>query len=67
MSSMNNEWIEIRDGRNRLLFKYNPHTNEVEFRAGQAVYQIIKLDEIRVKYGVLIASHSVPLGVEVLG
>lgn len=46
------QWIEIRDSRNRLLFKYNPARNEVEVKPRDSdIYTIIRLDEIRIKHG----------------
>lgn len=46
------DWIEIRDGRGRLLFKYNPVRNEIEIKESSSdVYALIRLDEIRLKRG----------------
>lgn len=48
-------WVEIRDRSNRLLFKYDPATNEVEIKkgGGPGNYTLIKLDEIRQQHGYL--------------
>ena len=62
--SNNSQWIEIRNDKNKLLFKYNPFNNEIELYAGGGVYQIVKLDEIRRKYDAVPAIclvHSIPL------
>lgn len=49
----NNHLVEIRDHVGKLLFKYNPVTNEIQIQRGALVYDLIKLDEIRTKYGVI--------------
>jgi len=48
---MDNPWLDIRNSAGHLLFRYNPYTNEVEFKKGGFVYELIRLDEIRVKCG----------------
>lgn len=48
---MDNPWIEIRNSAGHLLFRYNPQTNEIEMKKGGFVYEIIRLDNIRAKYG----------------
>jgi hypothetical protein len=48
-----NPWLEIRNSAGHLLFRYNPYTNEIEFRKGGWVYELIRLDEIRAKYQVV--------------
>lgn len=66
MLSDTNQWIEVRNDKNKLLFKYNPITNTIELYGGNAVYQYIKLDEIREKYGVPVHIPIDVIGVEVL-
>lgn len=51
---MDNPWIDIRNSAGHLLFRYNPYTNEIEFKKGGYAYDLIRLDEIRVKYGVVV-------------
>jgi len=58
-------WVEVRNSSGKLLFKYNPYTNMIEIRIGASVYHLIKLEEIRVKYGVALPANEVPMGVEV--
>jgi len=50
---MDNPWLDIRNSAGHLLFRYNPFTNEVEFRKGGFVYELIRLDEIRARYNVV--------------
>lgn len=50
---MESQWVEIRNSAGHLLFRYNPYTNEVEFRKGGYVYDLIRLDNIRAKYGII--------------
>jgi len=50
---MDNPWLDIRNSAGHLLFRYNPYTNEIEFRKGGFVYELIRLDEIRAKYNIV--------------
>lgn len=50
---MDNPWIEIRNSAGHLLFRYNPFTNEIEFKKNGYVYDLIRLDNIRAKYGII--------------
>lgn len=46
------DWVEIRDARGRLLFKYNPTRNEIEIKPRDSdIYTMVRLDEIRLKLG----------------
>lgn len=51
--NMDNPWLEIRNSAGHLLFRYNPFTNEIEFRKGGHAYDLVRLDEIRVKFGAI--------------
>jgi hypothetical protein len=51
--SPSNPWIEIRDHRGSLLFKYDPVRNMIQYQRGSMVYDLIKLDEIRAQAGVV--------------
>lgn len=62
--SSKSEWIEIRDSRGGILFKYNPYTNQIEFRRGSMVYDLIKLDEIRARLGIIPANP--PAGADIV-
>ncbi len=53
MTIVENPWLEIRNSSGHLLFRYNPFTNEIEMRRGSFVYDLIRLDEIRVKAGAI--------------
>lgn len=45
-------WVEIRDSRRRLLFRYNPATNIIEIKPKNTdVHCLVHLDDIRRKYG----------------
>jgi hypothetical protein len=46
-------WLEIRNSAGHLLFRYNPFTNEIELKKNGYVYDLIRLDEIRAKHGVI--------------
>jgi hypothetical protein len=50
---MDNPWIDVRNSAGHLLFRYNPYSNEIEFRKGGYAYDVIRLDEIRAKFGVI--------------
>jgi hypothetical protein len=50
---MDNPWLDIRNSAGHLLFRYNPWTNEIEFRKGGYAYDVIRLDEIRVQFGII--------------
>ena len=50
---MDNPWLDIRNSSGHLLFRYNPYTNEVEFKKNGHVYDLVRLDEIRVHYKVI--------------
>lgn len=47
------QWIEIRDRRGTLLFKYDMVNNVIELQRGALVYDLIKLDEIRANHGII--------------
>lgn len=65
MTGNNNGLVEIRDSSGRLLFKYNPQTNEIEIKKGGDGFYCVELDEIRRKYGFLPSVPTpFPLGVE---
>jgi len=53
MDSMTN-WVEIRDGRGRLIMKYDIVHNIIEMKKGGDAYILIKLDEIRQKHGIVL-------------
>lgn len=57
------EWIEIRDSSGHLLMRYNPFSNCIELKRNGKVYDLIKLDEIREKYGIILASKPEALDV----
>jgi hypothetical protein len=54
------EWIEVRDHVGKMLFKYNPWENVIEIQRGSMVYDLIKLDEIRVRFGVKVIEIPEP-------
>lgn len=59
-------WLDIRNSAGHLLFRYNPFTNEIELRSKGVVYELIRLDELRSKYGVVEGSPEKPLGAVVI-
>jgi hypothetical protein len=50
---MDNPWLDIRNTAGHLLFRYNPWTNEIEFKGKGCAYDIIKLDEVRMQLGII--------------
>lgn len=53
-----NSWIEVRNSAGHLLFRYNPFTNEIVLRLKGVTYELVKLDEIRSRYGRLVDNVS---------
>ena len=58
-------WIEVRDHIGKLLFKYDPFHNWIQIQRGSMVYDLVKLDELRLKHGIKIGT-SQDAGLEVV-
>ena len=60
---MDNPWLEIRNSAGHLLFRYNPYTNEIEFRKNGYTYDLVRLDEIRQHLGIIELPEKPPSGI----